>query len=416
MNAILQNRHFRFLFLGRLVSSLGDWILDVTLPVWMYQITGSGFALGLVVVLQTLPQILLSPLAGLVADRVERRMLVIGLNLLFAFSTASLLLVTEESGVFLIYMVATINAIIGTFLSPAQGAIIPMIVTKEDRQDANSLLGVMGAVMMIVGPLLGGLLFAFSGPKSTVIIDIVTFLVAAISIFLMGKLPEQTFSPFARPESKWGRIIGGWRVIWQEPTLRTLLYTWGVMMTASGVVMAVLVIFAKDVLQGGDSGYGYIRAAQGAGMFIGGVLIQMVGKRILPNQWFRGGMLAFGPLFILGTLAPSLPIAAFYVAIMGSAMVVVAISNQTLMQNLTRNEFRGRVSATFDAISSTSILIGATVGGLLVTTIGARTVMLGAALIATVATIIPLIQPLRMPTPETENIAEETQVENASVT
>jgi MFS family permease len=415
VNATLQNRRFLFLFLGRLISSLGDWILDVTLPVWMYQITGSGVALGAVIILQTLPQILLSPIAGLVADRVERRLLVIVLNLLFALSTASLLFVTEERGVFLIYAVATANAVIGTFLSPAQSAIIPMIVSKEDRQNANSLLGLVGAIMMVVGPLTGGLLFALIGPNATVTIDVVTFLVAATSICLMGKLPEQTFSPITPSESKWDRIIGGWRVAWQEPTLRTLIYTWGVMMTASGVVMTVLVIFARDVLQGGDSGYGYIRAAQGAGMFIGGVLIQVVGKRVLPNQWFRGGMLAFGPLFILGTLAPSLPIAALCVAAMGSAMVVVAISNQTLMQNLTQNEFRGRVSSTFDAVSNTAILIGATIGGLVVTTMGARNVMLGAAIIATVATIIPLIQPLTMPNSDTEKSVEETQVENVPV-
>ena len=407
MNAVLRNRQFLSLFVGRLISSLGDWILDVTLPVWMYQLTGSGLALSVVVILQTLPQILLSPVAGLVADRVDRRLLVVVLNVLFALSTASLIFVNDNTGVPLIYAVATANAILGAFLAPAQSALIPMIVPQEDRQSANSLFGLVGAVIMIVGPLVGGILFAVSGPVTTVSIDVATFLVAAVAVFLIGSLPEQTVTSDKAVEGKWDQIIGGWRVAWQEPTLRTLLYTWGVMMSASGVVMAVLVIFARDVLQGGDAGYGYIRAAQGLGMFLGGVLTQIIGKRLLPSQWFRGGMLAFGPLFILGTLAPSLPIAAIWVAAMGGAMVVVAINNQTLMQNLTQNEFRGRVSAAFDAVSSSAVLIGAALGGVLVAEIGARNVMLGAAVIATIATVIPLLRPLAtsntsVPSPETQ--------------
>lgn len=397
MKLLLKNRAYFWLMMGRIISLLGDWILDVTLPVWIYQLTGSGLALGTVIVLQTLPPLLLSPIAGLTADKIDRRHLVIAVNLLFALSTAALLFSERETAIAIIYGIAVVNAVLGTFLRPSQNAILPMIVAKEDRQEANGLYGIVWPAMMVIGPLVGGLLFARFGPETTVLIDVVTFLIAAVTAFLMGKLPEPVERRVTATESKWDKILGGWRTVWQQPTLRTLLFTWGAMMVASGVVSTVLVPFVQDVLEGGDGGYGYIRGAQGIGMFLGGVAFQVIGKRWSPQQLFRGGMLAFGPFFILGTFAPSMLWAALCVSAMGISMIAVVISNQTLMQSLTHDQFRGRVSATFEAVTSTAILVGAFAGGLMLESFSARPIMIGAALLASLATMIPMLRPLALP-------------------
>ena len=182
MLTVLRQRNFALLWFGQLISMAGDWFLFIALPFYVYNLTGSTLATGAMFIAQLLPSLLLGSVAGVFVDRWDRRRVMIVSDVLRGLVLLLLLAVHSTDLLWLIYLVAFAQSAVGQFFMPAKNAIIPRLVGGEDLIRANSLNATSDSLTRLIGPSLGGVMFAALGLSSVVIVDALSFFVSAIMI------------------------------------------------------------------------------------------------------------------------------------------------------------------------------------------------------------------------------------------
>lgn len=383
------NRNFKLLWFSRTISVLGDWMLDVTLPVWIYNLTGSVALLSVVLAVSTLPSVLLSPFIGALVDRWSRTTILTVTNILLAFSTLALLTVQNEDHTWIIITVAVINGVVSAFLLPAQDALLPEIVHEEHRQKANSMMVMSLQSMRFAGPALAGLIIATFGVRGAIVADVITFGIALMCCLALKVEPrEQGVKKTNLLSEAWD----GLKIVLNHPSLNTLTSVWTIMMLAGGMISTTLVVFLQDTLSVSEEYYGYTLAVQGAGMFVGGILMMTILQKVSPIKTFTGGLVLFSILLVIMANSTNIIVTMVAVAIMGTQMAFVAISNMTLIQYAARSEYRGRVMALNNTLMSIGTLVGITLAGVLITTLDARIVFNIAAGMACLSTAIAVLR------------------------
>jgi MFS family permease len=389
---LLKSRNVLLLWVGRLISLLGDWMLDIALPIWVYQLTGSATSLGLMVAIQQVPGVVLAPVAGVLVDRWNRKWVLVITHILLGLAILPLFAVRATNDIPIVYIVGFVNGILGSFLYPARHALMPDLVERDQLMQANSLFAVTQQALVLIGPALGALVLAWAGVYISFAFDIASFfigafLIAGVSTYA-GEIEERT------PIGAVGiahDFQAGLNVIRSIPLLWSTLVVWSLLIFAGGAVTAVLVAFVREALGGNDTTYGYLLSAQGLGMLLGGAVMMGLGERIRPIPIIIRGLFAFGLVFWVGANVSSVVLAAILVCLLGVLMAMVAISQTTLYQEATPDAFRGRVMATSDAVASLMMLGGALLGGVLADEAGVRAVFNGAAMLSLVAAMVALV-------------------------
>lgn len=193
---MLRIRDYRLVATGQLLSSLGDWLLLVAAPYYVLRLTGSTLATGLSMGAETLPALALGPVAGVFADRWDRRRTMLAADLLRAASVALMLLVHHPDQVWLIYLALVAEASFGQFFNPAQQALIPALVGRGPQLSAaNSLAALIGGTVRLLGGPLGGALYALTGFAPVVALDAGSYLASALLITAIGRRCEPTAPP-----------------------------------------------------------------------------------------------------------------------------------------------------------------------------------------------------------------------------
>lgn len=382
-------------------------MLDVTLPIWIYSLTGNVALLSVVLGVSTLPSIFLSPFIGALVDRWNRRTVLIVTNILLAISTVALLVVENESQTWIIITVAVVNGLISAFLLPTQDALLPEVVAEPERQRANTLMVMAAQSMRFIGPALAGVMIATIGIKGAIITDVVTFFVALGCCLAI----QVTRQPREGRESEFSSLLtearDGLKIVSTTPALTTLISVWTVMMVAGGLISTTLVVFLQDTLGVTGEYYGYTLAVQGLGMFVGGILMMTVLQKITPTKTFTVGLVAFAVLLLLMANSSNIALTMVVVGVMGSQMALVAISDMTLLQHATTTEHRGRVMALNNTLMSLGTIVGVALATPLINWLDARTVFNIAAGIASVSAVIAVVRvstladPIRKETPAT---------------
>jgi MFS family permease len=185
MLAVLRQRNFALLWAGGLISMLGDWLLFIALPFYIYDLTGSALATGAMFIAETLPILLFGSIGGVFADRWDRKKTMIVADLLRAALLLLLLAVRTPEWLWVIYLVAFVQSSVGQFFNPAKGALIPQLVDEPQLMPANSLNSLGVELTRLIGAPLGGALMALMGLPSVVIVDCVSFVVSALLIGLI---------------------------------------------------------------------------------------------------------------------------------------------------------------------------------------------------------------------------------------
>lgn len=383
------NRNFKLLWFSRTISVLGDWMLDVTLPVWIYQLTGSVALLSVVLAVSTLPSIVLSPFIGALVDRWSRKTILTVTNILLGLSTLALLAVENENQTWIIISVAIVNGIVSAFLLPAQDALLPEIIQEEHRQKANSMMVLSLQSMRFAGPALAGLIIATVGVKGAIVTDVVTFGIALLCCLALSVEHRESAT---KKTNLLSEAWDGLKIVVNHPSLNTLTSVWTIMMLAGGMISTTLVVFLQDTLGVSEEYYGYTLAVQGLGMFTGGVLMMTLLQKINPTKTFTIGLVLFSVLLLTMANSTNIVVTMVSVALMGIQMAFVAISNMTLVQHATRSEYRGRVMALNNTLMSIGTLVGITVAGVLINMLDARLVFNIAAGMACLSTAIAVIR------------------------
>jgi len=394
----LRIRDFRLLWGGGLISSLGSWLLILAVPAHILAATGSLRDTGLTLAAQYLPQLLLGPVAGAVADGWDRRRLLIGANLFCAGAVAVMLLGTSPGRYWVLYAALAAESSGIALYAPAQQARTPAVVgTGSLLSSANSLTSAGNGIVRLIGGPLGGILLAVCGIRWLICADAFSYLVAAAAMYLTSKSGGTRRNRNASVSAVAHDLLEGTRVVRARPAARSLLPVMTVFFTANTALGAVLIPFGVQRL-GGTGHTGLLLSCLGAGFLLGAPVIRVLLDRAEPRGLLTGSLTATaGAYFLLFTsssLATALPAAAA-VGTFGSMALVI---QQTVLQRVIPDAALGRVSAAFLASEAAATLIGSVAGPFLAqaahlsaTAVAASLVTLGAAALA--FTTMPRIPP-----------------------
>jgi predicted MFS family arabinose efflux permease len=358
----LRIRDFRLLWGGGLISSLGSWLLVLAVPAHILAATGSLRDTGLALAAQYLPQLVLGPVAGAVADGWDRRRLMIGANLFCAGAVAVMLLGTSPGRYWVIYA-ALIAENAGTVLYvPALQARTPAIVgTGSLLGSANALTSAASGIVRLIGGPLGGVLLGACGIRWLICADVVSYLIGAAAVFMTCPSGGRPRGRAAVVSTVAHDLIEGARVLRGQAVARALLPVTAIFLTANASLGAVLIPFGIRRLGGGDR-TGLLLSCLGAGYLLGAPLIRVFLDRADPRNLLTASLAATaGAYFLLFTsssLATALP-AATVVAMSGCVSLVI---QQTTLQRVIPVAALGRVSAVFLAAEAAATLIGSVAG------------------------------------------------------
>ncbi len=342
------NRAYRRLWIADVASLLGDWFNTIALYTLVRQLTGSPFALGLVFLTKMLPWALAAPLAGYLNDRFNRRRLMIASDLARAVVVLGFLLVDEPGEMPLVYVLSSLQVMIGAVFVPARSASIPNITSQRELLTANALSSATWSSLLAVGAALGGVVTEWLGIRAVFVLDSLTYLVSAFFVF-RAAIPQQTDEG---SEASLRRVLddvaAGWRHLRARPAVGRIILAkpcWGL---GGAALVYMLALLCEQVAPERAAGaLGLLFAARGLGTGVGPIAV----RAWLPDErrW---------PLMIgLGIAASG----AFYLGVGAVpwgwwliALVLLAhapsganwVASSVLLQKRTEDRFRGRVFST----------------------------------------------------------------------
>ncbi len=373
----LRQANFRFLFLGGLISNLGDWFLFIALPYYVYSLTGSALATGGTFIAESLPAILFGSVAGVFVDRWDRRRIMIASDLSRAILLLGLLAVHSPETVWIVFAVSFAQSTIGQFFNPAKNALIPRLVGDKDLLTANSLSATASQLTMLIGPPLGGAALALFGMASGVLVDSASFLLSAILTGLvvvapLGNVPAPEAAPDSSAwERAWRDYRAGVTLMRRNAVVMALLLAMGITQVGQGLINVEMIPWVKDILHGDSLVLGWIVCAQGIGGLIGGLALGSVGKSLSPARVLASCLLVDGVLIVAVVNSIALPVVLLLIALIGVEGVIFAVRLQTLLQTSVADSYRGRVLGAYGATQSALLLAGMALAGALGGIIGA---------------------------------------------
>jgi MFS family permease len=327
--------------IGRVLSGLGQQIVSVTVGWELYERTHDAWALGLVGVFTLAPSLLLMLPAGNAADRYPRRNLALFAAFLTGIASLSLTAVSWTNGpVWLIYAILVLFGAARAIASPASGSILPQLL--EPRQFANVNTWLISAMQLatITGPILGGGLIYLAGSAAW------AYLVAAIFQFLfVGLLTTlPSIAPPKGAKRSLGDMFAGFSFMWRTPIFMAAI-TLDLFAVLLGGAVALMPIYAKDILMVGPGGLGLLRAATGIGAMVSLAAISRLPPWQKPGRVLVLAVTGFGLATIGFGLSTNLVLSMLCLCLLGATDSISMVIRQTLMQAITPDHLRGRVAS-----------------------------------------------------------------------
>jgi MFS family permease len=384
-DSLLRNGRFLRLWIGQGTSFVGDAVSMVALVVLVVQITGSASAVGGALVARLLPTIA-SPLAGVLADRVDRRAVLVASDLARAVLVLGLLLARDLAT---IYALVFLMGLARMFFNPTIRAAFPSVVGGGDLTRANALIGGTFSTSIMLGPALGGLLVAGIGVDAAFLADAVTYLISAV---LLSTIPLP--HPARQSEEEEGFIrelrSGLGYLLGARVPLAIVLGAFLTILTINATVPAE-VFLARDTFGAGDAGYGLLVSLWGGGMVFGSAVMAVLGNRInLVLLYFLS--IFVGACALVGTgLAPAFVLALGALTVEGAATGIDNVATDTILQERVPDAFLGRVFSIRFLAYSAGEALAYPLGGMLVDTVGPRSTYILAGIATAAAGLLVLL-------------------------
>jgi MFS family permease len=371
MLALFRRRNFVLVWLAGLISETGDWLLITGLPIYVFAVTGSTLTTATVFIVEMVPVVLLSSVAGVLVDRWNHRRTMILVSLGQASLLCLLFAVHGGGSLWLVYVVAASHACLQQVYEPARGAAIPALVERDQVGAANGMVGASNNAGRLVGASLGGLALV-GGELTTIVLgDIATFLVATVLITVtrFGNATEKVESGEPRPAP----IIEAWKsgikVITGKRAIRAVFVNAALGSLAQGVFVVLFIVFIERALHGDSAEIGLLRGIQAVGGLAGGILVGVLSKKLSSRRFVIIGSFGIGVLEMAiwnaqyVTLAEGLYIGLF-VAIGVPSMFTTA-GLFTLLQEEVPASHLGRVFGAFLSVYGGAQALGMLVAGVL---------------------------------------------------
>ncbi|HRP07344.1 MAG TPA: MFS transporter [Gemmatimonadales bacterium] len=337
---------FRRFAVGQTVSLIGTWMQSIAQAWLVLELTGSAFAVGMVTTLNTLPILLFTLYGGVVADRVDKRRYIIGLQsvMLMEAATLATLALTGHITVNWVLALAVVHGTATAFEVPARQSYLVELVPREDLVSAAALNSTIYNLARVIGPSIAGVILVVAGPGICFAINAASYLGVLIGLFrITHRAPRG--EAVKRPS-----VFTGVRFIRGQPLLRLLVSQMIVVSVFGVAFIPILPVFVREVLGTGASAYGSLTAALGVGAATGAVIVGGLGRRIPRSHLASTGGIMLGALVIILSQVPTVGLAMLCMALAGAAMATNGISTATSLQLAAPATLRGQVMAVYSFV------------------------------------------------------------------
>jgi MFS family permease len=344
---IQHNSQFRYLWFAQVVSLFGDWFGTIATIILVNRYTHSGVAVGTLFVLRALPPFVLGPVAGVIADRFDRKKVLIASDLLRFVIVLGFLLVRDDSLVWLIYVLTVLQFSISAFFEPARNALLPNLVVKDELLVANTLSSATWSAMLAFGAAIGGAVTGVFGTDTAIALDSLTFLISAAFVMQIS-MDTRPVREEAEIGGGWIEMIDGFRYVLDRPRIGVVTLVKGISQVGTADIMIAL--YAAQVFVIGEDGavtLGALYASFGVGAIVGPVIGNALGDesdRFLQN-FILVGFLVMPVGWILYGAAPLLPIAMIGILFRAIGGSINWVYSSVLIQMKVPDKFMGRVFA-----------------------------------------------------------------------
>jgi MFS family permease len=367
--AALAVPNYRRYISGQAISLIGTW-MQMTAQSWLVlSLTHSSAALGVIVALQTLPVLLLGPYGGVIADRVDKRKMMIALQSAMGVQALilGLLTVTGAVEVWEIGVLAALLGLNNAFENPSRQSFMLELVGPEHLRNAVSLNSVLVNVARTIGPAVAGLLIASVGDGVCFLANAASFVAVVASLTTMDRTALNPTTPTPRAK---GQLREGLNYVRRTPGLAVPLLMMGAVGCLTYEFQVTLPVMASSGLHAGATGFGFMTAAMGVGAVAGGLLVAARGKTGLGPLVIAAS--AFGVAMALATLAPSLPLELAALGFAGATSISFMSTGNSTLQLTAEPNMRGRVMSLWFVAFQGSTPIGGPIVGWLMGVAGAR--------------------------------------------
>ena len=399
----LHSRNYRLFYLGQLISLSGTACQVVALSWVVYRLTDSAVALGTVTSLSMLPMLLAGPWGGLLADRFDKRRVLIGANAGMAVVAAVLAAVTLLGAVdvWQLYVLAFLSGLGAAVEIPTRQAFVNELVAREQLPNAIALNSALFNASRIVGPAVAAGLLALAGGGWCFAVNAVSFL-AVIGAY--RRMRATDLRPAPRPEAQRGQVLAGLRHVWGEPVLRRTLGLVGLVALLSFNYPIVLPVLAKRSYGGGSALFSALTATMALGSVVGALVV--AGRRRPSDRALLVTGLASGLLLVATASTTILVLVLPLLALSGAAGIAFFSTANARIQLVAAGELRGRVMALYVLVFLGSTPLSSPLVGWIVQRFGARAALGGGGLLAAAAVAVVLLPAAlaerRAPAPDAE--------------
>jgi MFS family permease len=383
----LSHPNYRLYWGGQSISLIGTWMQQVAQSWLVLQITGSPIDLGIVAALQTLPVLFVSAFAGLVADRVRKRdlMVVTQSSQMLLALILGLLVSTHLVQIWHVYLLAALLGMTNAFDMPTRQSFMIEMVGRDDLMSAVALQSMQFNLARIVGPALAGLLIAAIGVTGSFFANAVSFVPVLVSLLAMRA--DRFYSPPVVEHAPVGESLReGWRYVVGTPAVLMIALLVGTLGLFNNNITVLVPLFAKNVLNVGPQGYGLLMAMMGAGS-LGGALVAALAQRARWRVLFLGAFVFF--FAQLGfAFSRFYPLSLVLMAIAGFSIILFYTSANTGVQTRVPDLLRGRVMGVYMAVNVGTSPLGNLAAGWLADRFGAPAALMTGCALALAVLII----------------------------
>jgi DHA3 family macrolide efflux protein-like MFS transporter len=386
----LSIREFRILWIGQVVSQVGDGLATLAFIILIDRYTNSSpLAISGITIALALPNLIFGLFSGVYVDRWNRKTVLIVSDAIRGLLMLIPLLVHDSSHIWIFYVVAFLQSAIGTFFEPAKNAIIPLIVDQEHLMGANAFSQTTKLLAQVLGTALAGVLVGLAGSGwPAFILNSVSFFISVVFCSLLRIPKTRSTLQAAGMRSVFQQLAEGMSFVGKSRTLLTVVITNTFTMLGLGSVIVLIIPFLTKDLGVDTTWIGIIQSLEVVGMILGAVLVTSLASRVRTQWIMMAGVIGMGTFIALGEHTYQLSVLIYIILGVGLCLTAAQAAAATLMQKLVPNEKRGRATSAMTTVNSIANIVSMAFAGVLGAVLGIRYVFFIAGLIIVIAGII----------------------------
>jgi len=359
------NRNYRYTWSGQVVSEIGDHFNNVAVFALALANTRSGLVVTGIMLSRAIPAVMAGPVAGVLLDRLDRKRIMIASDLIRAVVAIGFILAIPRSDTWLLYLLSALLMAASPFFTSGRSAILPSIASKEELHTANSLTQTTQWMTLTIGAFLGGTSVTQFGYKWAFTFNALSFLFSAACISRLrtgrgGFRAEHTALTEDKVVRPWHEYTEGLRYMKASPLILGLALVGIGWASGGGAALILFSLFGELVFNRGPAGIGYLWAAAGVGLLVGGAFAHWLGKRISFEAYKRTISICYvihGGSYVIFSQMRNFQLALLFLALSRSAIAVSSVLNMSQLLRHVSNEFRGRVFATMETMQWSTMML-----------------------------------------------------------